>query len=144
MSGRARGIGRCRAGWRGRWRWCRRWVTLVWRRRCGWLLLAGCRWGRVSCWAARCRRRYGVWGGLRRWSIRAGGGGLVDLPPSLDERAAARLCTVLAGAGGEDQVAVRGSGVFARRLARAPLAGPPQRTWQPRGTVLVTGGTGGL
>ena len=74
----------------------------------------------------------------RRW------GGLVDLPSSLDERAAARLCTVLAGAGGEDQVAVRGSGVFARRLARAPLAGPPQRTWQPRGTVLVTGGTGGL
>jgi acyl transferase domain-containing protein len=74
----------------------------------------------------------------RRW------GGLVDLPSSLDEHAGARLCGVLAGAGGEDQVAVRGSGVFARRLARAPLAGPPQRTWQPRGTVLVTGGSGGL
>jgi NAD(P)-dependent dehydrogenase (short-subunit alcohol dehydrogenase family)/acyl carrier protein len=69
-------------------------------------------------------------------------GGLVDLPPALDERAAARLCAVLAGCG-EDQVAIRGAGILARRLARAsqPRA---DRTWQPPGSVLVTGGTGAL
>ena len=71
----------------------------------------------------------------RRW------GGLVDLPEVVDARAAARLCAVLAG-GAEDQVAVRGSGVFARRLVRASRV--TGRAWQPRGTVLVTGGTGAL
>ncbi len=76
----------------------------------------------------------------RRW------GGLVDLPAVLDQRAAARLCGVLATAtaGAEDQVAIRASGVLVRRLARAPLTGPQRQTWQPGGTVLVTGGTGGL
>ncbi|MDX3187236.1 SDR family NAD(P)-dependent oxidoreductase [Streptomyces sp. MN03-5084-2B] len=69
-------------------------------------------------------------------------GGLVDLPETLDDRAAARLAVVLAGTG-EDQVAVRGSGVFARRLVRA-ASRPATRRWQPRGTVLVTGGTGAL
>ncbi|MFF8374319.1 type I polyketide synthase [Streptomyces lydicus] len=50
-------------------------------------------------------------------------GGLVDLPEAWDGRAGARLCAVLAGAlDDEDQLAVRGSGVFARRLVRAPLA----------------------
>ncbi|MEV0505725.1 acyltransferase domain-containing protein, partial [Streptomyces spectabilis] len=55
-------------------------------------------------------------------------GGLVDLPETVDARAAARLATALAGisatdgdAGVEDQLAVRGPGVFARRLAHAPL-----------------------
>ncbi|GAA3588576.1 hypothetical protein GCM10022222_86270 [Amycolatopsis ultiminotia] len=69
-------------------------------------------------------------------------GGLIDLPSTVDERAADRLCAVLAGLG-EDQVAVRASGLLARRLghAPAPAAHPP---WQPRGSVLVTGGTGGL
>ncbi|MER6633911.1 polyketide synthase, partial [Streptomyces sp. NPDC000987] len=72
-------------------------------------------------------------------------GGLVDLPDPLDERATARLTHVLAGdLGDEDQVALRTSGVLARRLTRAPLGdGEPVRRWQPRGTVLVTGGTGG-
>ncbi|MGK3111538.1 hypothetical protein ACPCYV_48615, partial [Streptomyces mordarskii] len=46
-------------------------------------------------------------------------GGLVDLPGVLDERAVARLAGVLVAGDGEDQVAVRGSGVFARRLVRA-------------------------
>ncbi|HEU5473401.1 MAG TPA: SDR family NAD(P)-dependent oxidoreductase [Actinophytocola sp.] len=70
-------------------------------------------------------------------------GGLVDLPEVLDEQAARRLAGVLAATSGEDQVAVRGSGVFARRLRRAPLpeGGTP---WQPTGPVLVTGGTGAL
>ncbi|WP_417159097.1 SDR family NAD(P)-dependent oxidoreductase, partial [Streptomyces heilongjiangensis] len=76
-------------------------------------------------------------------------GGLVDLPAELDDRALARLVTVLSGAVGEDQVAVRASGVFTRRLVRAALGeetGPAGGTgvWTPTGTVLVTGGTGGV
>ena len=69
-------------------------------------------------------------------------GGLVDLPPVLDERGAALLRAVLAGCG-EDQVAIRAAGVAARRLARAAGPGAGQ-AWAPRGTVLVTGGTGAL
>ncbi|WP_425274400.1 type I polyketide synthase [Streptomyces zinciresistens] len=71
-------------------------------------------------------------------------GGLVDLPESLDERGAARLAGVLSAGKGEDQVAIRGSGVFARRLVRADASGGAERPWRARGTVLVTGGTGAL
>ncbi|MGP3947130.1 beta-ketoacyl reductase, partial [Streptomyces sp. 6N106] len=71
-------------------------------------------------------------------------GGLVDLPEVLDERGAARLVGVLAAGDGEDQVAVRGSGVFARRLVRADAGEGAERPWRARGTVLVTGGTGAL
>ncbi|GAB3056997.1 SDR family NAD(P)-dependent oxidoreductase [Micromonospora schwarzwaldensis] len=76
-------------------------------------------------------------------------GGLVDLPAlwpeaSRDAAAVARRCVaVLAGWGGQDQVAVRASGVYGRRLVRAGAVESP-RVWQPRGTVLITGGTGGL
>ena len=69
-------------------------------------------------------------------------GGLIDLPPVLDERSAALLCGVLAGCG-EDQVAIRAAGVLARRLVRAPSP-RDGGTWAPGGTVLVTGGTGGV
>ncbi|GAA2042512.1 hypothetical protein GCM10009839_51610 [Catenulispora yoronensis] len=72
-------------------------------------------------------------------------GGLVDLPPEWDERVAARLCSVLAGASGtagEDQVAVRSTGLLGRRLVRVPQ--PNSGTWTPRGSVLITGGTGGI
>ncbi|MET8853315.1 SDR family NAD(P)-dependent oxidoreductase [Amycolatopsis sp. NPDC004625] len=70
-------------------------------------------------------------------------GGLVDLPAVLDERAADRLAGLLAEPSGEDQLAVREQGILARRLrpARPAPAGEP---WRPRGTVLVTGGTGAL
>ncbi len=70
-------------------------------------------------------------------------GGLLDLPATLDDRAADRLAGVLAEPGGEDQLAIRAQGVLARRLrpARPAPAGEP---WRPRGTVLVTGGTGSL
>ncbi|MFE3581269.1 type I polyketide synthase [Streptomyces vinaceus] len=72
-------------------------------------------------------------------------GGIVDLPAAVDAAAARQLCSLLTGARGEDAVAIRPQGVFVRRLVRAPLAGQePRRTWQPRGTVLITGGTGGL
>ncbi|MEV4300867.1 SDR family NAD(P)-dependent oxidoreductase, partial [Microbispora rosea] len=70
-------------------------------------------------------------------------GGLLDLPEVIDARAAGRIGAVLAGAlGAEDQVAVRASGVSVRRLEHAPVGGA--RVWQPRGTVLIAGGTGGL
>ncbi|MGV9884779.1 type I polyketide synthase [Streptomyces sp. NPDC003379] len=72
-------------------------------------------------------------------------GGLVDLPDGLGARDAARLGSVLAGATGEDQVALRPSGLLARRLRRAPLAVTAGGAgWTPRGAVLVTGGTGAL
>ncbi|WP_346218117.1 type I polyketide synthase [Amycolatopsis pretoriensis] len=67
-------------------------------------------------------------------------GGLVDVEGPAD---AARLASVVSGADNEDQVAIRPSGVFARRMVRAPL--PATETeWTPRGTVLVTGGTGAV
>ncbi|MFI2208022.1 SDR family NAD(P)-dependent oxidoreductase, partial [Streptomyces sp. NPDC020192] len=75
-------------------------------------------------------------------------GGLIDLPAhpgDLGEQLAARLVGVLADHGEEDQLALRASGVFGRRLVRAPLGdSAPVRSWKPRGTVLVTGGTGGV
>ncbi|QUQ72347.1 3-ketoacyl-CoA thiolase [Kutzneria sp. CA-103260] len=71
-------------------------------------------------------------------------GGLVDLPGTVDDRVVRRLASVLADSDGEDQLAIRGSGVFGRRLGRAPLPAVPAGVWQPSGTVLVTGGTGAL
>ena len=78
-------------------------------------------------------------------------GGLIDLPAQAgavvgqrvgDERLRAGLARVLAGCG-EDQVAIRPHGILGRRLARA--AEPREREpWSPRGTVLVTGGTGAI
>ncbi|WP_146060547.1 type I polyketide synthase, partial [Amycolatopsis sp. CA-128772] len=125
-------------------------------------------------------------------------GGSVDLPSIVDERVAGRLLAVLRGE--EDQVAIRASGAFGRRLvpapagsattgsgapatadqrsgggldsaagavgsdptaggagvlapgtaasrrpadSSAPIPGAPA-TWRPRGTVLITGGTGAL
>ncbi|WP_369172971.1 type I polyketide synthase [Streptomyces sp. R28] len=85
-------------------------------------------------------------------------GGLVDLPAELDRRAAHRLRRVLAAADGEDQLAVRTTGLHARRLVHAPhrpglgpaqpgpdAADPTATAWTPpRGTALITGGTGAL
>ncbi|MEV0331086.1 SDR family NAD(P)-dependent oxidoreductase, partial [Micromonospora echinospora] len=72
----------------------------------------------------------------RRW------GGLVDLPQEVDEQTVRRFCAMV-GAGTEDQVALRSSGVFARRLT--PASGDPaRRSFRLSGTVLVTGGTGAL
>ncbi|MGW5698980.1 KR domain-containing protein, partial [Streptomyces asiaticus] len=116
--------------------------------------------GPVDPWQAR------VWGLGRvaalelaeRW------GGLVDLPETVDDRALSRLAGVLAGGEGEDQVAVRASGVFGRRLTRAAETATKtanaadtgrtaktgttergRRDWRPgAGSVLVTGGTGAL
>ncbi|WP_053667533.1 type I polyketide synthase [Streptomyces sp. MMG1121] len=74
-------------------------------------------------------------------------GGLVDLPSGTDApdpRTLDLLCTALSGADDEDQLAVRPDGLHARRMRRAPLDGAPAtKPWTPRGTVLITGGTGG-
>ncbi|MER5549077.1 type I polyketide synthase [Streptomyces sp. NPDC002589] len=71
-------------------------------------------------------------------------GGLVDLPDTLDERTVDRLTAVLTGLDGEDQVALRPSGAFGRRLVHATPRTGAAAGWRPRGTVLVTGGTGAL
>ncbi|WP_425315264.1 beta-ketoacyl reductase, partial [Streptomyces europaeiscabiei] len=73
-------------------------------------------------------------------------GGLIDLPAQVDDRVSARLAVALTRLGpDEDQLAIRTHGIFGRRLSQAaPL---PQLTadgWEPRGTVLITGGTGAL
>ncbi|MFK0297433.1 SDR family NAD(P)-dependent oxidoreductase, partial [Streptomyces sp. NPDC090442] len=68
-------------------------------------------------------------------------GGLVDVPAVVDERAGRRLAGVLSQ-GVEDQVAVRPSGVFGRRLVRSGRV--TEADWSVAGTVLVTGGTGAL
>ncbi|MFH9419144.1 type I polyketide synthase [Streptomyces sp. NPDC017529] len=70
-------------------------------------------------------------------------GGLIDLPAVFDETAEARLAAVLAGCG-EDQVAIRPAGILGRRLTRAPQPRQNPEHWVPRGTALVTGGTGAL
>jgi NAD(P)-dependent dehydrogenase (short-subunit alcohol dehydrogenase family) len=72
-------------------------------------------------------------------------GGIVDLPPVPGKAAAQWFAAAMAGCGDEDQLAVRDSGLLARRLVRAPSRpGGPARDWRPAGTVLITGGTGGL
>ncbi|SBT91751.1 Acyl transferase domain-containing protein, partial [Streptomyces sp. DI166] len=83
-----------------------------------------------------------VWGLGRVAALEIPGrwGGLIDLPDSLDAKASSALAVVLAGLGEEDQVAVRASGVFGRRLERVPAG--DGSVWRPRGSVLVTGGTG--
>ncbi|MEV0395341.1 type I polyketide synthase [Polymorphospora rubra] len=69
-------------------------------------------------------------------------GGLVDLPADPDQRTRGRLVAALAGIEHEDQIAVRASGLFVRRLVRATEDRPADGGWRPGGTVLVTGGLG--
>ncbi|MFE6505263.1 type I polyketide synthase, partial [Kitasatospora sp. NPDC057738] len=71
-------------------------------------------------------------------------GGLIDLPPVLDERAGRRLAALLSGATGEDQSAVRSSGTYAARLLRAPEPAPAGEGRRLTGTVLVAGADGAL
>jgi acyl transferase domain-containing protein len=69
--------------------------------------------------------------------------GLIDLPEEADEQARGRLRGVLTGQHAEDQVAVRPSGSYVRRVVRAE--GPTGAPRPPMaGTVLITGGTGAL
>ncbi|MGN9788878.1 beta-ketoacyl synthase N-terminal-like domain-containing protein [Nonomuraea sp. ZG12] len=71
-------------------------------------------------------------------------GGLIDLPPELDERAAERFGAVLAGCG-EDQVVIRPGGIRARRLVRSGTRRTdPVQPWTTRGSVLLTGAGGAI
>ncbi|MEU1297879.1 type I polyketide synthase [Streptomyces sp. NPDC005840] len=96
--------------------------------------------------------------------------GSVDLPARVGEWTAGLLTAVLARstsafggdgpagyreAAGESELAVRGAGLFARRVQRAPAPATPRPAehtpppsaatpWPPTGTVLVTDGTGDL
>nr|BAA76543.1 polyketide synthase [Micromonospora griseorubida] len=67
--------------------------------------------------------------------------GLIDLPVQADARALERLAGALTSEE-ENQLAVRASGLYTRRIIRT--AGRARKEWRPRGTVLVTGGTGAL
>ena len=71
-------------------------------------------------------------------------GGMADLPVAPGARTARLLAQALGGEGDEDQLAVRESGVYARRLVPLPARPGPEQTWNPTGTVLITGGTGAL
>ncbi|MEU5695466.1 SDR family NAD(P)-dependent oxidoreductase [Actinosynnema sp. NPDC020468] len=71
-------------------------------------------------------------------------GGLVDLPENPDGRTRRQLAAVLGEGHGEDQVALRHSGIRRRRLDRARRRATPRAAWPTAGTVLITGGTGGL
>ncbi|MEV4054639.1 type I polyketide synthase [Amycolatopsis sp. NPDC049688] len=86
----------------------------------------------------------GLWGFGRAWALEAPDrwGGLLDVPETPDDLHVSRVWGIVTDNGGEDQLALRPSGVFARRLVRAPLPAAP--SWTPAGTVLITGGTGAL
>jgi acyl transferase domain-containing protein len=75
-------------------------------------------------------------------------GGVIDVPPSPDDRMAERVVRILALNEGEDQLAVRSAGIYTRRLARVPagdpLIGSGLAGGWVNGTVLITGGTGAL
>ncbi|MEU2624786.1 type I polyketide synthase [Streptomyces sp. NPDC007157] len=85
--------------------------------------------------------RAGLWGLAPTISLEhpALAGGIVDLPAQADERALTRWCAALSGRTGEEQLAVRPAGLFARRLVRSPLTAPTGAVWRPTGTTLVTG-----
>nr|ANC94964.1 AlmHIII [Streptomyces sp. A1(2016)] len=68
-------------------------------------------------------------------------GGLIDLPADTDARSVGLAVRALAAgiAAGEDQLAVRPSGAYGRRLVRA-TARRGRKDWRPQGTVLLAGG----
>ncbi|MFE9462050.1 beta-ketoacyl reductase, partial [Streptomyces californicus] len=70
-------------------------------------------------------------------------GGLLDLPARADERMRDLVAQALTAPDAEDQLAVRADGIAVRRLVRS-AAPAPAHDWRPSGTVLVTGGTGGV
>ncbi|MFE7841731.1 type I polyketide synthase [Streptomyces sp. NPDC057474] len=74
-------------------------------------------------------------------------GGLVDLPAGTGTAVTAGVARRLAAAltdGAEDQIAVRPSGTFLRRLEHAPAGAPAPGAPDWTGTVLLTGATGAL
>ncbi|MGV0809588.1 type I polyketide synthase [Mycolicibacterium setense] len=70
-------------------------------------------------------------------------GGLIDLPTHPTSRHWQLISSALMNSTREDQLAVRDSGIFARRLVRSPLSNTA-KPWKPSGVVMVTGATGAL
>ncbi|WP_437612231.1 SDR family NAD(P)-dependent oxidoreductase [Sorangium sp. So ce834] len=70
-------------------------------------------------------------------------GGLLDVPAELDAGVMQHVLTTLVSDDNEDQVAVRRGGRLVRRIVRVRGEGDGEG-WKPRGTVLITGGVGGL
>ncbi len=89
-----------------------------------------------------------VWGFGRTVALEraAAWGGLVELPAEPGEADLRNLPHVLAGLGGEDQIALRDGRLLGRRLRRTTAAETPSVTpaLAGPGTVLITGGTGAL
>ncbi|MGK5673963.1 type I polyketide synthase, partial [Micromonospora sp. URMC 106] len=71
-------------------------------------------------------------------------GGVVDLPAGAGQASYAALAGALTNVDGEDQLAVRESGVHARRLVRYTGRPAADGGYTPHGTVLLTGGAGAL
>ncbi|WP_405826869.1 SDR family NAD(P)-dependent oxidoreductase [Streptomyces sp. NBC_00838] len=70
-------------------------------------------------------------------------GGLIDLPAVWQSATGGQLTAALAEPI-EDQTAIGAAGVFVRRLQHAPARSGADQQWKPSGTVVITGGTGGL
>ncbi|ANY10589.1 type I polyketide synthase [Pseudonocardia sp. HH130630-07] len=72
--------------------------------------------------------------------------GLLDLERDADAPTTAAAAALAGLHGGEPDLAVRGGSVLVPRLVRAlpGTADPGAPGWRPDGTVLITGGTGGL
>ncbi|MFI1856261.1 type I polyketide synthase, partial [Streptomyces sp. NPDC020480] len=73
-------------------------------------------------------------------------GGLIDLPTTLTPQHLHHLTTALTTQHTEDQLAIRDTGLQARRLTRTTTHSTPDslQPWKPHGTILITGGTGAL
>ncbi|MEU7488464.1 SDR family NAD(P)-dependent oxidoreductase [Streptomyces sp. NPDC042319] len=71
-------------------------------------------------------------------------GGLIDLPHHPTPQTTHHLTQALTHTTTEDQIALRPSGAYGRRLVRVPARAEAGRQWRPRGTVLITGGTGAI
>ncbi|MFI6079358.1 SDR family NAD(P)-dependent oxidoreductase [Actinoplanes sp. NPDC051343] len=80
-----------------------------------------------------------VWGlaAVAALDLPAVWGGVADVAPGVPLGDLVRILTA-----GEDQIAVRPDGVYARRLLHASAA--PAGAWAAPATALITGGTGGI
>ncbi|MBV9384168.1 MAG: SDR family NAD(P)-dependent oxidoreductase, partial [Streptosporangiaceae bacterium] len=71
-------------------------------------------------------------------------GGLIDLPDTLSSRVLGLFVKALGLSAGEGELAIRDTGLLARRLTRAPSGHSFDQPYDVDGTVLITGGTGAL
>ncbi|MGV9856795.1 SDR family NAD(P)-dependent oxidoreductase [Streptomyces sp. NPDC003442] len=87
-----------------------------------------------------------TWGGVIDVRLDDDPGPDTEPAPAPLSVSVSRLCDVLAGSSGEDQVALRAGAAYGRRLVRAEPSGALAHgtRWRPAGTTLITGGTGGL